>query len=211
MISSVGGSNTFGYGAMSGMGGTRKNQGMDLSELFGKIDSDGNGSIEEQEFNDFAESMKSRMESARSMKRDGMEARMANMAEMEKPSFADLDTDSSGSLNEDELSAMKPPPPPPRGGGMGGMGGGMSAGGISVASMLGESQQDSSSEDSTDPLDTNGDGVVSASELAAGLSSALKAYSNNSSVGDDITSAYSGSSSGYSSRSNASSLLSLVG
>lgn len=96
--------------------------------------------------------------------------------------LSQLDSDSSGGVSQSELSAAMPPPPPP--GGMGGPGG---AGG--------------SSEDLINALDTNGDGVISADELAASgssddsdplseLFSKLDADGSGGISGDELTSAF---------------------
>jgi hypothetical protein len=83
-----------------------------------------------------------------------------------------MDTDGSGSLSKDELdTGMKSLMPPPSStldfaqqqGGMGGMPPPPPPDGASASS-----DSSSSSTSSTDPLDTNGDGVVSAEEAAAG-------------------------------------------
>jgi Ca2+-binding EF-hand superfamily protein len=115
-------------------------------DLFGKVDADGNGSVSESEMKTLMDKM-------------GMN--------FSSDSFAKLDTDSDGSLSATEFEAARtqggtsaqgssgtqaaggmPPPPPPGGGGSA-----------------------TASSTTYDPLDTNQDGTVSASERLAGSTS----------------------------------------
>lgn len=117
-------------------------------DLFGKVDTDGDGSVSEAE-------MKSLM--------DKMASDSGADSTSSTPSsdmFAQLDTDSDGSLSQTEFEAgrpqggsgpqgaggMPPPPPPPN-------------------------SSSATSSTTYDPLDTNEDGTVSAQERLAGSSS----------------------------------------
>ena len=103
---------------------------LSATEMFSKMDTDGNGSLSQEEF------VAARPE-------DVTEEMAANL-------YNSFDTDSSESLTGAEYeTAMQnaPPPPPPPAGGAG----------------------SSTSSETYDELDTNEDGVVSASELAAAL------------------------------------------
>ena len=119
--------------------------------MFAKVDADGSGSVDKTEL-------------------QGMLDKMAEKSDGNTLGSADdlmtkMDSDGDGSLSQDELdegmkslmpkpsstvdfaqrSGSRPPPPPP-----------------------GDSDTTGSSTSSTDPLDTNGDGTVSAEERAAG-------------------------------------------
>lgn len=74
--------------------------------------------------------------------------------------LANADTDGDGALSEDEFKAARPPAPPH---GMGGPGAAAS------------SEEDKK----TDPLDTNGDGVVSMTELLASLQTTAQSQSTD--------------------------------
>ncbi|MCI0995096.1 histidine kinase [Pseudomonas corrugata] len=65
-------------------------------ELLGKLDSNGNGSVDQDE-----------LSTALSQKSDN--GILVSLSD----NFADLDSDSSGDLSTDEMAAMAPPPPPP--------------------------------------------------------------------------------------------------
>jgi Ca2+-binding EF-hand superfamily protein len=131
-------------------------------DLFKKLDSDGNGSIDATE-------LKAGLDAARAA--HGKEA--TSQADVDTL-FKKLDSDGSGGISATELAAAKPAqgsgqaaaaaagPPPggrPPGGGAGdgdGDGGGKS-----------------NSSTAIDPLDTNGDGTVSATERSAGETKAV--------------------------------------
>ncbi len=116
-------------------------------DLFGKVDSDGNGAVSQPELQALLEKMSGGTASKTGVSSDEL--------------FSQLDADGDGSLSEAEFDAGRPsgeagggavggmPPPPP--GGPGGPGG-----------------ASASSSTTYDPLDTNEDGVVSAAEQAAG-------------------------------------------
>lgn len=85
-------------------------------------------------------------------------------AEMAAGMIAQADADGDGTLSVEEFGAARPPAPPP---------GGMMAGGA------GE-------ETSSDPLDTNGDGKVSMSELLASLQTVDESESGFSTEVSDL-------------------------
>lgn len=143
-------------------------------DLFAKVDTDGNGSIDQSELASLMQAMSARHahgadsgasdSSGTSSDTAASTATSTTADTASSDLFAKLDTDGDGKLTQAEFDAGRPsgphgaggmPPPPP--GGMGGPGGVGGAGGASSA-------------DSTtyDPLDTNEDGVVSAAEAAAG-------------------------------------------
>lgn len=116
-------------------------------DLFSKVDSDGDGAVNQTELQALLEKMPGGTASKTGVSSDEL--------------FSQLDADGDGSLSEAEFDAGRPsgeagggavggmPPPPP--GGPGGPGG-----------------ASASSSTTYDPLDTNEDGVVSAAEQAAG-------------------------------------------
>lgn len=101
-------------------------------DLFAKLDSNGDGAVDQDELN-----------SALSQKSD--DGLLVNLSKQ----FGDLDSDGSGSLNAEEMTAMAPPPPP---------------------------QDQAPNTDLADAListlDTDGDGAISNDELSSGLTSA---------------------------------------
>ncbi|MBP5945562.1 MULTISPECIES: EF-hand domain-containing protein [unclassified Pseudomonas] len=103
-------------------------------DLFAKLDSNGDGAVDQDELN-----------SALSQKSD--DGLLVNLSKQ----FGDLDSDGSGSLNAEEMTAMAPPPPPPP-------------------------QDQAPNTDLADALisalDTDGDGAISNDELSSGLTSA---------------------------------------
>ncbi|WP_427999610.1 XopAW family type III secretion system calcium-binding effector [Acidovorax sp.] len=116
-------------------------------DLFGKVDTDGDGAVSQTELQALLEKMSGGTASKTGVSSDEL--------------FSQLDADGDGSLSEAEFDAGRPsgdvgggavggmPPPPP--GGPGGPGGASASSGTTY-----------------DPLDTNEDGVVSAAEQAAG-------------------------------------------
>ena len=133
--------------------------GQAADDLFGKVDSDGDGAVSKTELQALLEAMSGGTASQTGVSSDDV--------------FSQLDADGDGSLTQAEFDAGRPSgaageadgmqamggmPPPP--------GGPRGAGGAGAAS-------DSSSATSYDPLDTNEDGKVSAAErLAGGTSTA---------------------------------------
>lgn len=120
------------------------------SDMFTKMDTDGDGAVTKEEF---------------------MAARPSDVSEEQSSQlYSSIDTESTGSITEEQFTtamADAPKGPPPSGG----------AGGPPPS---GGSQSASSSEDSTttyDALDTNEDGTVSMAELLAGVEE--KAASEN--------------------------------
>jgi len=117
-------------------------------DLFGKVDSDGDGAVSQTELQALLEKMSGGTASKTGVSSDEL--------------FSQLDADGDGSLSEAEFDAGRPSgeagggavggmPPPPGGPGR--------PGGASASSR---------SSTTYDPLDTNEDGVVSAAEQAAG-------------------------------------------
>jgi len=130
-------------------------------DLFGKVDSDGDGAVSQTELQALLEAMSGGTASQTGVSSDD--------------AFAALDTDSDGSLTQAEFDAGRPSgdgaqasgmPP----GGAGGAGGPRGAGGPGGPGGTGGAG--STSETTTyDPLDTNEDGVVSLTERLAGATS----------------------------------------
>ena len=121
-------------------------------DLFGKVDSDGNGSVSPTELQALLEAMSGGTASKTGVSSDQV--------------FSQLDADGDGSLSEAEFDAGRPSGAAGDAGGMQAMGMPPPPGGPSGAG-------GSSSAASYDPLDTNEDGVVSAAERSAGSTSSV--------------------------------------
>ncbi|MFJ2361172.1 XopAW family type III secretion system calcium-binding effector [Pseudomonas fluorescens] len=108
-------------------------------QLFAKLDSNGDGAVDQDE-----------LKSALSQKSD--DGLLVNLSKQ----FGDLDSDDSGSLSAEEMTAMAPPPPP---------------------------QDQAPNTDLADALisalDTDGDGAISSDELSTGLTSAGSSADSN--------------------------------
>ncbi|MDT3314591.1 XopAW family type III secretion system calcium-binding effector [Pseudomonas sp. rhizo66] len=115
-------------------------------ELFAKLDSNGDSAVDQDE-----------LQSALSQKSD--DGLLVNLSKQ----FGDLDSDASGSLSAEEMTAMAPPPPPPR-----------------------DQAPDTELADALiSALDTDGDGSVTATEL----DSALQTSNNSTATTSTDTSA----------------------
>lgn len=124
-------------------------------DLFGKVDSDGDGAVSKTELQALLEAMSGGTASQTGVSSDD--------------AFAALDTDGDGSLTQAEFDAGRPSGGEAQAGGMppGGAGGPSGAGGPGGPGGAG-----GTSETTTyDPLDTNEDGVVSLTERLAGATS----------------------------------------
>lgn len=130
-------------------------------DLFGKVDSDGDGAVSKTELQALLEAMSGGTASQTGVSSDD--------------AFAALDTDGDGSLTQAEFDAGRPSGDGAQAGGMppggaGGTGGPRGAGGPGGLGGAG-----GTSETTTyDPLDTNEDGVVSLTERLAGATSTTK-------------------------------------
>jgi Ca2+-binding EF-hand superfamily protein len=142
------GMNSMNFGPMRGVQGS---QGKD--DLFTKVDTNQDGSLDESEVATFAEKMSE------------MTGQSADAAEM----MAKFDTDEDGTVTESEFSAARhqgPPPPPP--------GGMMPPGGMQAS----DTTETTSSLISS--LDSDGDGSVSEDEFKVGLNTMIQEYMNQS-------------------------------
>ncbi len=124
-------------------------------DLFGKVDSDGNGAVSKTELQALLEAMSGGTASQTGVSSDD--------------AFAALDSDGDGSLTQAEFDAGRPSGGEAQAGGMppggaGGAGGPRGAGGPGGAGGTSETT-------TYDPLDTNEDGVVSLTERLAGATS----------------------------------------
>ncbi|SHJ34301.1 Ca2+-binding protein, EF-hand superfamily [Desulfatibacillum alkenivorans DSM 16219] len=117
-----------------------------LMGLFGEIDADKNGELDESEVSAFVKAMEE----------------MDGAGEIAPDIIAELDADGDGVLSLEELEAGRPDGPPPH------MAGAMSGGQQAGANEAAQVQEEASPEE-LEPLDANGDGFVDAKEAAAGL------------------------------------------
>jgi Ca2+-binding EF-hand superfamily protein len=108
-------------------------------ELFAKLDSNSDGAVDQDE-----------LKSALSQKSD--DGLLVNLSKQ----FGDLDSDASGSLSAEEMTAMAPPPPPHD-----------QAPDTDLADAL------------ISALDSDGDGAISSDELSSGLTSAGSTADSN--------------------------------
>jgi hypothetical protein len=137
-------------------------------ELLSKMDSNGDGTLGKDELDEGMKSLMPKPSSTMDFAQQRTES--GGGSDM----FEKLDTDGDGSLSQDEFDAGRPAEgqggahgcaPPPAGG----------SGAQSAAS---------SGDSSTDPLDTNGDGVVSAQERMVGELKDLMSLADSDSNGD---------------------------
>lgn len=126
------------------------------NDLFSKIDTSGDGALDEDEVQALSDKMK------------------ADTGKDIGPDFAELDADGDGSLTQAEFDAGRPSGP-------GGAGGPPAAGGPPPAGGPGGVAGATSGSDSAnlDPLDTNEDGTVSQMERLAGTLKELASDSSN--------------------------------
>ncbi|MNS71181.1 EF hand [compost metagenome] len=110
-------------------------------ELFAKLDSNGDGAVDQDE-----------LKSALSQKND--DGLLVNLSKQ----FGDLDSDASGSLSAEEMTAMAPPPPPHD-----------QAPDTDLADALTSAGSTADSNEIFSALDKNKDGTVSQDELTASL------------------------------------------
>lgn len=131
-------------------------------ELFSTADSDGDGSLSADELGTAMQSVMPPPPStlAFAQSRSASSAQDSGSDEM----FAKLDTDGDGTLSQAEFEAGRPD----NAEGTGGTGGPQAMGGMPPPPPPGGVKGSDASSETTDPLDTNGDGVVSAAERAAG-------------------------------------------
>jgi len=136
MISSV--SNYTSYTSTSSTTQNARSQQLQ-KQLFAKLDSNGDGAVDQDE-----------LKSALSQKSD--DGLLVNLSKQ----FGDLDSDASGSLSIEEMTALAPPPPP---------------------------QDQAPNTDLADALisalDADGDGAISSDELSNGLTSAGSSADSN--------------------------------
>ncbi len=151
----------------------------DAATLLGQMDSNGDGSLGSDEL---AQGLHDLLPPPSTM--EFAQGRANATSSSDDDLFAQLDTDGDGKLSQAEFDAGKPQ------GGPGGPGGPSGAGGMPPPPAGGAGQTDATT---YDPLDTNKDGIVSATELAAADSSStdpLKAlFAAVDSDGDDKISA----------------------
>ncbi len=148
-----------------------------MEKMFQNADANGDGSISKDEFLNISEQMQAHRPQG---------AQNAN-APSPDDIFKKLDTDGDGKISKDEFTAMlskKQGTGHPMGGPrMGGaMGGGMAKPMGNSAGATGSQGKDSSSSASqtTDPADTNGDGVVSLAERLAYINKEAEASQQTS-------------------------------
>ncbi|EUB86095.1 EF-hand domain-containing protein [Pseudomonas sp. GM30] len=108
-------------------------------QLFAKLDSNGDGAVDQDE-----------LSSALSQKSD--DGLLVNLSKQ----FGDLDSDASGGLSAEEMSAMAPPPP-----------------------LQDQAPNTDLADALISALDTDGDGVISSDELSNGLTSAGSSADSN--------------------------------
>lgn len=131
---------------------------------FVENDANGDGSMDIDELKSFTAKMSE------------MTGKEVNAEEL----LAKLDADEDGLVSEAEFEAGRPegppPPPPPMSDeeAAGRMGGSLGEIQTLLASLGGS--EDESEESESDPLDTNGDGIVDAQELKAGLAKIIQNY-----------------------------------
>lgn len=129
-------------------------------DLFGKVDSEGDGAVSQTELQALLEAMSGGKASQTGVSSDEL--------------FSQLDADGDGSLSEAEFDAGRPSGAGAEAGGMQALGGmPPPPGGPGGARGAGDASGNSSAA-SYDPLDTNEDGTVSAAERLAGSTSSVE-------------------------------------
>jgi Ca2+-binding EF-hand superfamily protein len=126
---------------------------------FEELDANGDGFLDETEIGTMAD------------KFSEMTGQAVNASQL----ISKLDTDGDGQVSEEEFEAGRPEGPPPEM--MGKPDGGLA---VFLQQLLGgsEESEDDDSSDTEDALDTNGDGVVDAEELLAGMNWMIQEYQN---------------------------------
>ncbi len=127
-------------------------------DLFGKVDSDGDGSVSQTELQALLEAMSGGTASKTGVSSDDV--------------FSQLDADGDGKLSEAEFDAGRPSAEAV--GGMQAMGGMPPPGGPGGPGRPGGADASADSTTTYDPLDTNEDGVVSLTERLAGSTSSVE-------------------------------------
>ena len=150
MISGIGGG---GYSMYTTYMGAMRGR---MENPFGKIDTNGDGSLDKTEISSFADKI-SEM-GGQSVDADELVSR--------------LDTNEDGLISQEEFDAGRPEGPPPEG--VMGMTGAMGPGGMQEGGMQG--LLDMLNGLDTDSLDTNADGIVDAEEAKSGITSLIQEY-----------------------------------
>lgn len=129
-----------------------------MENPFEKMDANGDGALDETELVSMA------------AKLSEMTGQTVNASQI----ISDLDSDGNGLVDQEEFTAGRPAGPPP--GMMEMMSGNLQGNTIQSLLDTGNGAEGDSASDSTDPLDTNGDGFVDAEEALSGRKSLFQQY-----------------------------------